>query len=201
MDRRGADPGRPSRRGVLLALGAGALGACVPARDPTGTPAGALPRAAFFEGTGGQAILVSTADRRLAFWDDAGGYLEFPVGIGAVPEFDRHGLTRIVRKRANPSWTPTPSQRARDPSLPAFVPPGPDNPMGLHALYLSWQYFAIHGTPAARSVGARGSSGCFRLYQAHAARLYGVAEIGCPVRVVPDSVAALRGPALPSPAA
>ena len=51
--------------------------------------------------------------------------------------------------------------------LPAYVPPGPNNPLGTHALYLSWTYYRIHGTHDTRKIGRRSSSGCVGLYNQH----------------------------------
>ncbi len=46
--------------------------------------------------------------------------------------------------------------------LPAVVPAGPDNPMGLYALYIG-RLYAIHGTNANFGIGLRVSHGCVRL--------------------------------------
>ena len=46
--------------------------------------------------------------------------------------------------------------------MPAFVPAGPDNPMGLYALYIG-RLYAIHGTNSNFGIGLRVSQGCIRL--------------------------------------
>ncbi len=43
----------------------------------------------------------------------------------------------------------------------AFVPAGPDNPMGLYAIYIG-RLYAIHGTNANFGIGLRVSQGCIR---------------------------------------
>lgn len=129
-------------------------------------------------------ILIDTEERRLTYWGPEGEtYLEFPVAVARAPEFEKRGRTEVVRKRTDPDWTPTPSMRKRDPSLPAYVPPGPDNPMGEHALYLGWTYYAIHGTNDPLSIGRAASSGCFRLFPEHVEKLYAEVEPGTPVVV------------------
>lgn len=129
-------------------------------------------------------ILIETEDKRLTYWGpDGETYLEFPVAVGRGPEFEKRGRTTVVRKRTDPDWTPTPSMRRRDPSLPAYVPPGPDNPMGEHALYLDWTYYAIHGTNDPLSIGRAASSGCFRLFPEHVEKLFDEVAIGTPVYV------------------
>jgi L,D-transpeptidase ErfK/SrfK len=71
-------------------------------------------------------------------------------------------VTAVERKQEAPSWTPTPNTRreyaARGESLPAFVPAGPENPMGLYAIYIG-RLYAIHGTNANFGIGLRVSQG------------------------------------------
>jgi hypothetical protein len=45
--------------------------------------------------------------------------------------------------------------RREKPELPEFVPPGPDNPLGTHALYLGWPEYLIHGTHKPFGIGRR----------------------------------------------
>lgn len=138
----------------------------------------------YFENLSKGGVLIQTDAKRLTYWGPNGEtYMEFPVAVGRAPEFERRGRTSIVRKRTNPDWTPTPEARRRDPSLPAYVPPGPDNPMGQYAMYLGWTYYAIHGTPDPLSVGRAASSGCFRLFPEHAEMLYDQLANGTPVYV------------------
>ena len=129
------------------------------------------------------AILIETEARRLTWWSPDGEALQFPVGVARAPELGKTGRTSVVRKKIGPSWTPTPSMRARDSSLPAHMPPGPDNPMGQHAIYLGWTYYAIHGTNDPLSVGRATSSGCFRLLPEDAETLFQKVRTGTPVLV------------------
>ena len=41
--------------------------------------------------------------------------------------------------------------RERDPKLPEFMPPGPDNPLGSHA-FICWPSYRIHGTSDTRKL-------------------------------------------------
>ena len=45
-------------------------------------------------------------------------------------------------------------------TLPAMVPAGPDNPMGLYAIYIG-RLYAIHGTNANFGIGLRVSQAVF----------------------------------------
>jgi L,D-transpeptidase ErfK/SrfK len=116
-----------------------------------------------------------------------------PIGIGKVGWATPLGQTTITTKRAKPWWTPPESVRkehaeAGDP-LPARVPPGPDNPLGAHAMNLGWPSYLIHGTNKPAGVGIRASHGCIRLYPEDIAALFDGIAIGTKVRVVNQPVA------------
>lgn len=88
----------------------------------------------------------------------------YPIGIGRTGLTTPLGSTTVARMATDPIWFPTDRMRKEDPELPAAVPPGPENPMGTHALYLGWPSYAIHGTDKPYSIGRRLSSGCIRMY-------------------------------------
>jgi len=130
-------------------------------------------------------ILVDTAARALHFWNEAGSvYKVYPVSVPLTPELTRTGRTRVVRKRVGPDWRPTPNMLKRNPDLPKYVGPGPENPLGTHALYLSWQYYRIHGTNDERKIGRRSSNGCVGLYNEHIEELFAMCEVGTQVRLI-----------------
>jgi L,D-transpeptidase ErfK/SrfK len=130
-------------------------------------------------------ILADTQSRALHFWsEDESIYRLYPSSVPASEELTKLGYTRIVRTRVGPTWTPTPSMRERDPSLPVTVPAGPENPLGTHALYLSWQYYLIHGTHDTRKIGRASSDGCIGLYNEHIAELFSLAKVGTQVRLI-----------------
>ena len=93
------------------------------------------------------------------------------------------GYTKIVRKKVGPDWTPTASMVKRFPHY-KYMPPGPDNPLGTHAMYLSWPAYLIHGTHDTRKIGRKSSSGCIGLYNPMIAELYAVTPIGTQVLVL-----------------
>ena len=131
------------------------------------------------------AILADTRSRAVHFWsEDDSIYRLYPSSVPASDELTRLGYTTIVRTRVGPTWTPTPSMRERDPSLPVTVAAGPDNPLGTHALYLSWQYYLIHGTHDTRKIGRASSDGCIGLYNDHIEELFGLAKVGTQVRLI-----------------
>ena len=131
------------------------------------------------------AILADTRSRAVHFWsEDESVYRLFPSSVPISEELTRLGETRVIKKVEGPTWTPTPSMRERDPSLPAVIPAGPTNPLGTHALYLSWQYYRIHGTHDTRKIGRESSDGCIGLYNEHIAELFPLAEVGTQVKLI-----------------
>jgi L,D-transpeptidase ErfK/SrfK len=68
--------------------------------------------------------------------------------------------------------------------LPAKVLPGPQNPLGEYALYLSAPSYLIHGTNKPASVGLRATNGCLRLYPEDIKRLYEDTPVKTPVSFV-----------------
>nr|WP_245752746.1 L,D-transpeptidase family protein [Poseidonocella pacifica] len=131
------------------------------------------------------AILADTQSRALHYWsEDESFYKVYPTSVPISEELTKRGYTEVVRKVEGPTWTPTPSMRERDPSLPPVIPAGPENPLGTHALYLSWQYYRIHGTHDTRKIGRPSSDGCIGLYNEMIAELYQLATVGTQVRLI-----------------
>lgn len=138
----------------------------------------------YFNSLNNGAILVDISSRALHFWEGSGRYHLFPSSVPLTEDLTKRGRTEVVRKVEGPSWRPTPSMKKRNPEWPDFVGPGPDNPLGTHALYLSWQYYRIHGTHDTRKIGRRSSNGCIGLYNEHIAQLFGMTKVGTQVLLI-----------------
>lgn len=141
-------------------------------------------------------IVVNIAEMRLFVFshDRPDIVTTFPIGIGDQGKETPVGTFTVIEKIRNPAWYVPESIRKEQPDLPAVVPPGPDNPMGSHALRLSKRNVLIHGTNRPWGIGARVSHGCIRLYQEDIAQLFGMIRRGTPVVIVNQPVkAADRG--------
>lgn len=139
----------------------------------------------YFDNLNNGAILVDIDSRALHFWsEDESIYRLYPTSVPLSEDLTRRGRTRVVRKVEGPSWAPTPSMKERNPEWPDFVPPGPDNPLGTHALYLSWTYYRIHGTHDTRKIGRKSSNGCIGLYNQHIADIYALTGPGTQVLLI-----------------
>ena len=131
------------------------------------------------------AILVDMTSRALHFWSENEDiYNLYPSSVPMSDELTRRGRTKVVKKVEGPSWRPTPSMLERNPEWPEFMPPGPENPLGTHALYLSWQYYRIHGTHDTRKIGRRSSNGCIGLYNEHINELFSLTKVGTQVLLI-----------------
>ena len=145
-----------------------------------------VPRARLLPSGPREGIVVNLGDLHLYYFEKGRPPRIYPIGIAKDGYATPLGVTTVTAKRERPTWIPGPSARAD--GKPARVEPGPDNPLGLHALYLGWPSYLIHGTNEPRGVGRHSSRGCVRLYPDDMAELYGLVQVGTPVRVVYEPV-------------
>lgn len=138
----------------------------------------------YFDNLRNGAILVDVSSRALHYWSEDGDYRLYPSSVPLTEDLTRRGRTSVIRKVEGPSWSPTPNMLRRNPEWPSYIPPGPDNPLGTHALYLSWKYYRIHGTHDTRKIGRRSSNGCIGLYNEHIAQLFEASKVGTQVLLI-----------------
>ena len=138
----------------------------------------------YFENLNSGAILVDINSRALHFWNEREEYRLYPTSVPMTDDLTRRGRTEITRKVDGPTLSPTPAMKIRNPEWPDFVPAGPDNPLGTHALHLSWKFYRIHGTQDTRKIGRRSSNGCIGLYNEHIAELFQLTKVNTQVLLV-----------------
>lgn len=129
-------------------------------------------------------IHVDAVARYLYHIEDGGTAMRYGVAIARGNLYEP-GTYTIRRKVEWPHWTPTASMIERNPEYAQWADgqePGPSNPLGSRALYLFVgnrdTYLRIHGSPQARSIGGRASSGCVRMVMAHINDLYPNVQVG-----------------------
>jgi L,D-transpeptidase ErfK/SrfK len=119
------------------------------------------------EGLSPGAIIVNIPQRML-FTTDGTLPVGLPVAVGRPSWPTPLGPFTIVMKEENPTWDVPASiqEEARHAgrSLPAKVPPGPDNPLGRFWLGLSVPGVGIHGTNAPSSIYGAVTHGCIRMH-------------------------------------
>jgi len=137
-------------------------------------------------------IVVNLSEMRLYYRFNADGETQVlftaPIGTAIEGRSTPLGIFSVTQKQLNPHWYPPRSVRKERPELPPSVPPGPDNPLGTHAMRLSSPRIMIHGTNRPFGVGRRVSHGCIRLYPEDIVRLYGLVPVGTKVMVVREPV-------------
>lgn len=148
-----------------------------------------IPQQLILPDTVREGIVVNVAEVRLYYYPPGSNTVEvLPIGIGqAGRETPRNWVTAVERKQVGPTWSPTPNTRrayaAEGKTLPAFVPAGPDNPMGLYAIYIG-RLYAIHGTNSNFGIGLRVSQGCIRLRNNDIKYLFDNVPVGTRVQLI-----------------
>lgn len=136
---------------------------------------------------GAGTIVVNTGERRLYYTLGNGKAIRYGVGVGR-DGFTWSGTHRVTRKAEWPGWTPPATmirrEAAKGRKLPAYMPGGPDNPLGARALYIGSTIYRIHGTNQPWTIGQAMSSGCIRMANEDVTHLYSVADVGTKVVVV-----------------
>jgi L,D-transpeptidase ErfK/SrfK len=118
--------------------------------------------------------------------------ISYSVGIGRVDWKTPLGVTKVVGKVQNPTWTPPETIKAEhlakgDP-LPDVWPAGPDNPLGLFAFRLGIPGYLLHSTNKPQGIGMQISHGCMRLYPKDVEQLFSKLGVGEQVNIINQPV-------------
>jgi len=146
-----------------------------------------------------EGIVINSAEMRLYYYPKGTKtVVVLPIGIGELgKDTPVNWTTTVQRKKDGPTWTPTKAMHAeyaaRGESMPAVFPAGPDNPMGLYALYIG-RLYAIHGTNANFGIGLRVSHGCVRLRADDIKWLFDNVPVGTRVQFIDQPVKATVEP-------
>lgn len=177
-----------------FSLGINAISAANPGVDVWVPEAGEriiLPLSFILPDTPRKGIVVNLATMRLFQFKEDGRSLlvsTYPVGVGTKERPTPTGQMRVVRKATRPTWHVPASisedHRKKGNILPATVPPGPQNPLGEYALYLSKSGYLIHGTNKPASIGLNATNGCMRLYPENVKMLFNDTPVNTPVTIV-----------------
>lgn len=158
-----------------------------------------IPQQLILPDTPHEGIVINSAEMRLYYYPKGSNtVIVLPIGIGQLgKDTPINWVTKVERKKAGPTWTPTAKMHAEYAAmgqpLPAVVPAGPDNPMGLYALYIG-RLYAIHGTNANFGIGLRVSHGCVRLRNEDIKFLFEQVPIGTRVQFIDEPVKATTEP-------
>jgi len=141
-----------------------------------------------------EGIVINIPERRLYFFRARQLVEMFPVALGLprkVNGFDWRtptGRFVIVAKQKDPTWNVPPSiqreMELRGEEVIVSIPPGPENPLGKHALVTSIPGIMIHETNRPTSISRFASHGCIRLHPTHMARLFPEVKKNTPGEIV-----------------
>lgn len=133
-------------------------------------------------------ILINLPQRMLYRFVGGEPQAAYPIGVGKPDWRTPLGDFVVQTREQNKTWfVPLSIQRemrAQGKEVRAYVPPGPDNPLGRHWLGLSLPAIGIHGTIAPQSVYDYRSHGCIRLHPDDAAALYEVVRVRDTGRII-----------------
>ena len=136
-------------------------------------------------------IVINLAELRLYYFPiDGTKVYTYPIGIGRMDVDWKTplGNLTIIQKQENANWYVPQSikeeARLEGRTMPDFIPPGPDNPMGKHKMRLSNPSYLVHGTNKENGIGRRVSHGCINMFNADVAELYDLMPIGTPVNIM-----------------
>ena len=138
-------------------------------------------------------VVLNLAEYRLYYFpeprDGEQAYvMTYPISIGRMDWETPLGSTTVISKVTNPTWYPPQSVRdehaADGDPLPRIVPPGPDNPLGKHAMRLGLPGYLIHSTNRPAGVGMRVTHGCVRMFPEDIEYLFGYIDIDTEVRII-----------------
>lgn len=150
-----------------------------------------LPRFYVLPAARRQGIVINLAEYRLYYFND-GKVKVYPVGVGTDDNPSPLTDATVTMRLESPAWYPPDSVRAQYAAsgdyLPRMIPPGPDNPLGSHALLLSAKGYLIHGTNKDFGVGTQVSHGCFRMYNDNIERFMYTVDKGTHVQIVNQPV-------------
>lgn len=143
-----------------------------------------------------EGIVINLPELRLYYFPKGKQeVIVLPIGIGDIGRETPEMTTTIIEKNPDPSWVPGPMVRKswleqQGITLPAVVPPGPDNPLGKFAMRLGYgkRDYLIHGTNKDFGVGLRVSAGCIRLRPDDIESLFKMVPLGTQVRVINQPV-------------
>ncbi len=136
------------------------------------------------DGDLGKTIIIRTGSNMLYLYDGFELQKSYEVATGQAEYPTPLGHWQIVNKRINPTWV-NPALDSWGAGSPAYIPPGPDNPLGTRALDLDASGIRIHGTYADDSIGTHASHGCIRMHIPESEQLFGLVDVGTPVIIVP----------------
>lgn len=137
-----------------------------------------------------EGLVINIPELRLYYFPKGSNKVyTYPVGLGRSEWRTPTAKAHVVRKKEHPNWYPPKSIKEfvyeqTGKVLEDVVPPGPENPLGPAAIYISKSGYLIHGTNQPWTIGKLVSSGCIRLFNDDIVELYSMVQKGEPVHLI-----------------
>jgi lipoprotein-anchoring transpeptidase ErfK/SrfK len=128
-------------------------------------------------------IVVDQSDFKVYLYKAGKVVHTLNVAVGMPRWPTPNGNWKVIDKQSMPTWrNPHTSWSS---GMPHSIAPGPRNPLGLRAIYLSAPGIRIHGTSAYYSIGRRASHGCIRVRNSDIVGFFPKISVGTPVLIRP----------------
>ena len=140
-------------------------------------------------------IVVNLSEMRLYYYPEPGPdgrrvVETYPISVGRMDWSTPIGETTVTMRLEDPAWFPPASVRQRYEEegrpLPRRVDPGPDNPLGRHAIGLDIPGYFIHGTNRPAGVGMQATHGCIRMFPEDIEHIIHRVDSGTEVRILDE---------------
>ena len=125
-----------------------------------------------------QVLLLDQSEHRLTLYLDGEEAESWIVATGTGQYPTPIGRYEVNLKRYMPTWV-NPDPDGWGANMPASIPPGVNNPLGVRAL--NWSApgaIRFHGTQAISSLGTSASHGCVRMSNTDVSQLYDMVDVG-----------------------
>jgi lipoprotein-anchoring transpeptidase ErfK/SrfK len=130
----------------------------------------------------GKAILVVLSHYSVKLYNGTKVEKSYKCAIGMRGFSTPTGVWKVTGKKKNPSWHNPGSAWAK--GMPSVIGPGPSNPLGTRAIYLSAPGIRFHGTAKWWSIGHAASHGCMRMKRHDVEDFYPRVPVGIKVWIV-----------------
>jgi len=131
-----------------------------------------------------KAILVVQSQFKIKLYKGAHVEKTYRCAVGTAAHPTPNGKFKVTQKVKNPSWHNPGSAWAS--GMPSYIGPGPNNPLGTRAIYISASGIRMHGIPASEnwSIGHRASHGCMRMWRGSVEDFYPRVKVGITVWII-----------------
>ena len=177
------------RDAIVSAIPSASVTTTVTTIDFTGWVSVRKPKAKNF----GQTILVVQSERRIYFYVNHSVAKTYRCAVGMRAYPTPNGTFHIGKKNPHPTWTN--GYASWSMGMPAFIGPGPNNPLGTRAMYVytgagpkggSDTGVRFHGVPPSEnsSIGSAASHGCLRMHRKDVEDFYPRVKLGTLVYII-----------------